>query len=328
MLGFSACKDSLSSSVSASMPKTVSTPDISSFNHWMSQFAATAHKKNISQPTLNTFLKQTQYIPRVIALDRAQPDTTKTFTQYQALVMPKSRIQLAQKQYQIYKTTLTKVGKAYNVQPEFIVALWAIESDFGRNMGNFNTISALATLAYEGRRADFFKQELLAALTMVDKEHIPFEKMKGSWAGAMGQTQFMPSSFLELAVDYNGDKKRDIWDTKEDVFASIAHYLSKRGWNPEQNWGYEAKVPSRFNTSLLGVNTTKSIRAWSKLGVRPVSNHTSLMPSTDTSLIQPDKTSGRTYLATSNYKTLLQWNRSMYFATTVGMLADHIRSVP
>lgn len=330
-LAATACQHGLvptpaASSIAPEVPASTFNP--TGFKHWASQFATTAKTKGITQKTLDSFLSNAQYIPRVIALDRAQPDSTKTFSQYQALVLPKSRIQTARQQLQTHQAILSKVSIKYGVQPEFIVALWAVESDFGRHMGNFDTVSALATLAYEGRRADFFKQELIAALTMIDQEHIDFKKMKGSWAGAMGQTQFMPSSFLELAVDYNGDNKRDIWSTPEDVFASIAHYLSKRGWHADQNWGYKATLPKTLHASLLGTNTTKSMQEWNKLGVRPVASDIPLRSSTMLSLIQPDKTKPIAYLVTSNYKTLLQWNRSMYFATTVGMLADHIHSHP
>ena len=304
---------------------TSSLPNPKGFKAWTIQFKTEAKTRGISEKTLDAFITQVHYVPRVIALDRAQPDATKTFGAYLALVLPKSRITTAQQKFHSHQTSLTSIGKKYGVQPSFIVALWAVESDFGRHMGNFNIIDSIATLAYEGRRADFFKNELISALKMMDQDHFTIADMKGSWAGAMGQTQFMPSSFLELAVDYDGDHKRDIWKTQEDVFASIANYLSKRGWKADRSWGVEVVLPAHFNPSLIGLKTEKSLTSWSKLGVHPLKGHSLKAPhNTMLSLVQPEKNSRKAYLVTSNYKTLLQWNRSVYFATSVGILSNHI----
>jgi membrane-bound lytic murein transglycosylase B len=296
------------------------------FKKWVVAFAAEAKHKGIQQTTLTTFVNQVEYLPRVIELDRKQPDVTKTFDEYLTIVIPKQRLLNAQENYEKHKELLTKIGMQYGVQPRFIVALWAIESDFGNNMGGFNIINSLATLAYEGRRAEFFKMELLNALKMVDQDRIALADMKGSWAGAMGQTQFMPSSFLELAVDHNSDHKRDIWKTHADVFASIANYLSKSGWNNNITWGREVQLPPQFNKLLLGRETVKSISAWSKLGVKQADGNALTANKTlKASIVVPNKTGGKAYIVYQNYNVIMKWNRSLYFATAVGILSDAIK---
>lgn len=301
------------------------TYDKDHYRGWLVEFAEEAKQKGISDETLYKFLERAEFVPRVIELDRRQPYKTKTFEEYLTTVTPEFRRIQAKKKLRENKDILEKISKKYNVQPRFIVTLWAIESDFGRNTGGFDIVNSLATLAYEGRRAEFFKKELLNALQIIDEDHIKFEDMKGSWAGAMGQTQFMPSSFLELAVDYDKDGKRDIWGTREDVFASIANYLSKRGWDDKTTWGREVTLPKRFDKNLIGKDTEKTLEQWQKLGVRK-HNGGNLPNRSDltASLIKPEDDKDRTFLVYSNYKTVLKWNRSLYFATAVGLLSDGI----
>lgn len=296
------------------------------FQTWLMRFAPEAESAGISNQTIYSFMKEAQYLPKVIELDRKQPDKMKSFDQYLKGAMPASRIKKAKEKYKENHKILTEIGKKYGVQPRFIVALWGSESDFGRNMGSFNTLNCLATLAFEGRRADFFKSELINALKMIDSDHINQEDIKGSWAGAMGQTQFMPSSFLQLAVDYNQDGKKDIWDTKADVFASIANYLSESGWDSSVTWGREIKLPHGFSEKLIGKHIDKSISEWNKLGIKTINGKNlpakkGLMASV---IKVEDKEGSRAFLIYPNYKILLKWNRSLYFATTVSMLADKI----
>ncbi|PIR37438.1 MAG: lytic transglycosylase [Alphaproteobacteria bacterium CG11_big_fil_rev_8_21_14_0_20_39_49] len=295
------------------------------FHGWIVDFVEEAKQKGISEQTIYKFMKDVKFVPRAIELDRTQPYKTKTFEEYLQTVVPDFRVQRAKAMLKENEKILNEVSKKYGVQPRFIVALWAVESDFGRNMGGFTIVNTLATLAFEGRRAEFFKKELLDALKIIDEGHIAFEDMKGSWAGAMGQTQFMPSSFLELAVDHNNDGKRDIWGTKEDVFASIANYLSKRGWNDDITWGREVKLPKNFDEKLIGRDVEKGLSDWKKLGVRKADGG-SLPQRADikASIIKPEDDKKRAFLVYSNYKTVLKWNRSLYFATAVGMLSDGI----
>lgn len=299
--------------------------DQSKFRGWLAEVAKEAESEGISDVSIYNFLKNAEFIPKVIELDQKQPDKIKTFEQYVNIVIPDYKIKRAQEKLKENKKLLIEVSKKYGVQPRFIVALWAIESDFGNNMGSFNVINSLASLAYDGRRGEFFKKELFNALKILDEGHIDYSEMKGSWAGAMGQTQFMPSSFLELAVDYNNDGKRDIWESKEDVFGSIANYLSKRGWDERTTWGRKVKLPKHFNKSLIGKDIEKTLKEWQKLGVRKENGGN--LPGRDdvkASLVRPEDDKDNTYLIYSNYKTVLKWNRSLYFATAVGILSDGI----
>jgi membrane-bound lytic murein transglycosylase B len=294
------------------------------FKNWLPELREIARKRGISARTVAEALGNAKFIERAVKLDRKQPHSTMTFNRYLTRVIPDSRVKAARRHYQKNLALLTRIGQEYGVQPRFIVALWAIESNFGQNMGGFNIVDSLATLAYEGRRRTFFTNELINALKIIDEGNIHSRDMKGSWAGAMGQTQFMPSSYLELAADGNHDGKKDIWTTKADVFASIANYLSKRGWDNHMTWGREVKLPYHFNVARIGLDTQKKLKAWSALGVKKA-NGAPLPNNFDftASLVQPDE-GGDTFIVYSNYRTIMKWNRSTYFATAVGILADKI----
>jgi membrane-bound lytic murein transglycosylase B len=294
------------------------------FNEWLNSFYTEAFEKGITKKTLDKTIKHAKFIHKAISLDKKQPFKILSFNDYKNKAISNYRINKANKLYLKHKTLLDKIGKKYGVQPRFIVALWGIESNFGGNMGGFKIVDSLATLSYEGRRAEFFKKELFNALKIIDDGHIAANKMKGSWAGAMGQTQFMPSSFLNLAVDGNGDGKKDIWGTKEDVFSSIANYLSKSKWDYKTTWGRKVSLKKSLDKKKTGIKKVKTLAQWQKLGVRRV-NGSNLpnRPDLKASLVFPDD-SGDAYLVYSNYKTILKWNRSLYFATVVGLLSDKI----
>lgn len=297
----------------------------SAFKEWLPTLKQQAIEAGISKEIIAKTLDKAEFIPKVIKFDRRQPHATVNFKDYLQKITPSSRAKLAKKKYKENKALLNKIGKKYGVQPRFIVSLWAIESNFGSNMGGFKIVDSLATLAFEGRRREFFTKELISALRIIQNGDIEADKMLGSWAGAMGQTQFMPSSFLELAVDGDNDGKRDIWGTKADVFSSIANYLSKRGWDHKTTWGRKIQLPKDFNMNLIGMGTEKPISEWSKLGVRKYNGnliHNS--PDLTASLVQPQPGKSDTYIVYSNYRTILKWNRSTYFATAVGVLADKI----
>ncbi len=294
------------------------------FDQWLAGVRAEAAKQGISQRTINETLYNIQPIQKVIDLDRKQPEHKITFAQYKKNVVNQQRINKGREMMRVHATALRRVEQQYGVAPQYIVALWAIETNFGGNTGGFNIVPALATLAWEGRRADFFKTELFNALKIIDAGHISASAMKGSWAGAMGQNQFMPSSFHNFAVDGNGDGKRDIWNTLDDVFASTANYLSKSGWSHGQRWGRRVTLPQGFPESLATPKIQKTIDAWSRMGVRLPNGGT--LPSDDmmASIVAPDGPSGEAYMVYNNYQTVMKWNRSTYFATSVGLLADAI----
>lgn len=293
-----------------------------------------------------TFIEQTfanvTYHPRVIKADRNQPENVETLDTYLPKRVPQSKINKARSLYKKHESMLTRIGEKYGVQPRFIVALWGLETNFGRYMGGYNVISSLSTMAYEGRREAFFKKQLWAAMKILKEGHIELGQMKGSWAGAMGQNQFMPTSFLSYAVDGDGDGKIDIWNNQEDVFASMANYLHKEGWNNDQTWGRQVKLPQGFDTSLAipqntgsrknwlkaWRNTEKTLSEWQALGIRRTDGTN--LPKVDikAALVFPDGDKGRAYLAYNNYKSLMHWNLSYYFVSSVGHLSDRIKFPP
>ena len=296
-----------------------------SFDSWLSDFKRDAASQGISQNTLDDAFAETKPLERVLVLDRKQPESTLTLDEYLENVVSDKRISDGRKFYAANKSLLAKISAEYGVQARFIVALWGIETNYGRNTGGFSTIDSLATLAFDGRRSEFFRDELLNALKVLQSEHMSAEDMRGSWAGALGQCQFMPSSFLKYAVDYDHDGKHDIWHTQSDVFASIANYLSSVGWNGNASWGGRVKLPPKFDKTLTDIKTEKTLQEWHKLGVRKLSGKTLPSDSMKASVIMVGEGADAVpYIIYSNYKVLLQWNRSRYFATAVGTLADAI----
>lgn len=241
--------------------------------------------------------------------------------------MPDWKVKKARRLYDEHYDDLKRIGDIYGVQPRFLVALWGVESNFGAFTGKYDVVEALTTLAYDGRREAFFRGEVFSALSILQEGHIGVDSMKGSWAGAMGQCQFMPSSFLSFAADGNNDGKKDIWNSKPDVFASSANYLKNAGWDDGYTWGRQVVLPKGLNSQLLGLgqDKAKSLAEWQSLGVRTMNK--SALPDVDINawLIQPDDEYGRAYLVYGNYQSLMRWNRSHYFAIAVSHLADRIK---
>ena len=296
------------------------------FETWLQGVRTEAEGLGLGKTTLDKALAGLEPIPRVIELDRRQPEFTLTFEQYLKRVVNDRRVKIGKQKLLEYRQLLERISKKYRVQPRFIVALWGIETDFGRITGGFPVIASLATLAYDGRRSKFFRKELMLALRIVDQGHIASDKMIGSWAGAMGQNQFMPSSFQAYAVDYDGDGHKDIWGTLPDVFASTANYLTKSGWRGDQTWGRPATVPDGFDVKLIGRNLTKGLVQWQSLGVRQGDGANLPGRNLSASIITPQKNSLRpAFIAYHNYQVILRWNRSDYFAIAVGTLADRLR---
>ncbi len=212
----------------AAIPSARANP--TDFRTWLAELRSEAARQGISQRTIDGALAGVAPIPRVLELDRRQPESTMTFAQYRDRVINNDRVEQGRQRLVQNRDLLARVTERYGVPARFIMALWGMETSYGANMGGFKIVDALATLAYDGRRSQFFRTELLAALRILDQGHIAPERMLGSWAGAMGQSQFMPSSFLQYAVDFDGDGRRDIWTSQPDVFASAANYLARNGW--------------------------------------------------------------------------------------------------
>ena len=301
------------------------------FGEWLAELRGEAASKGVSEATLDAALTGIKPIPRVIELDRKQPEFTLTFQQYLERVVPQSRKERARARYNENRGLLEEVGGKYGVQPRFIVALWGIETDFGRVLGGFDVIPALATLAHDGRRSAYFRKELLDALFILDEGHTRADDMKGSWAGAMGQSQFMPSSFRRFAQDYDGDGRRDIWGTRADVFASAANYLKRVGWRDDLTWGRAVQLPETGEASRASAmalhdgKTWKPLAEWARLGI--LRDDGSPLPERNIKarLVMPGGAEGPAYLVYANFEAILKWNRSNYFAIAVGTLADSMR---
>lgn len=295
------------------------------FSTWLDHFRHEAAQNGISQNTLNATLTNIRPLPKVIDLDRKQPEKKITFARYRHNVVNADRIQKGRELLRLHRRELSLIEERYGVAPQYVVALWGIETNYGTNTGGFKVVDALATLAWDGRRAAFFRAELLKALKIIDQGHIDAANMKGSWAGAMGQNQFMPSSFFNFAVDGNNDGRRDIWNTKPDVFASTANYLAKSGWTAGQRWGRRVLLPEFFPAHMIGPKIKRPISAWKSMGVTDFSG-APLPDENDmtASIVAPDGLGGETYIVYGNYQTIMAWNRSTYFATSVGLLADSI----
>ena len=292
------------------------------FAAWVAAFRQEALTEGIGSDTLDAVLPGLTFRARVVELDRRQPEGTLTYAEYLSRVLPPARVNRGKRLLRKHRAVLTEIGDAYGVQPRFIVALWGIESNFGRVTGGFPVLDSLATLAFDGRRGEFFRGQLLDALRIVDDGHIQPDKMLGSWAGAMGQSQFMPSSFQQFAVDHDGDGRRDIWGTLPDVFASAANYLARAGWKYDQTWGRQVRLPEGFDADLTGLEVKKSLGEWQALGVRRSNGDDLPTRPLPASLILPGGADGPAFLTYPNYRVLLKWNRSHYFATTVGQFAD------
>jgi membrane-bound lytic murein transglycosylase B len=299
------------------------------FAAWLDGAKAEARQAGISAAILDAAFDGVIPHARILELDRRQPEGRISFAAYAERTASSKRANKAKALARQHRATLEAVSRHYGVPARFILALWGIETDFGTNTGGFYVIEALTTLAYDGRRAAFFRQELMAALRILQENAIPPRMLRGSWAGAMGQCQFMPSSYLRYAQDHNGDGRRDIWSSHADIFASIAHYLATVGWNGRQGWGRAVRLPPRIDPApWVGLDRAEPLSTWSHRGLRSADGKPLPDAPLQAALIMPDGPQGPAFLVYDNYRTLIDWNRSSYFALSVGMLADRIGAVP
>lgn len=259
---------------------------------------------------------------QVKGLARSQPEHRLTFSKYLRTRADNYRIVMGRKNYLKNKVLLDEIGQRFGVDPCFIVAFWGMESSYGTYMGNFPVIKSLVTLAYDSKRPEFFRKELFLALHILNDGHVSLAHFKGEWAGASGQSQFLPSSWVDYAVDYDGDGHKNIWESKPDVFASIANYMKKNGWKTNEPWAIHVVLPTGFNKALEGKAITKPVSAWNALGVRTQEGkplpHQELMAS----IIEPE--GGPVFLAYPNYKMILRYNNSIYYAGAIGYIADKV----
>jgi membrane-bound lytic murein transglycosylase B len=296
------------------------------FDAWLKAFRKDAAAAGITKETLDRALAGLKPNPRVIELDRNQPEFTMTLDDYLTRVASDERGRLGHARLIEHRALLDEIGAKYGVQPRFIVALWGIESVYGQRLGDFQIIESLATLAHDGRRGKFFRGQLIDALKILQEEGMDPAALKGSWSGAMGQCQFIPSSYHSFAVDYDGDGKRDIWGTTADIFASIANYLAKSKWRDDQTWGREVKLPAGFDPSLIGPDGERKLIEWQRLGVRSANGATLPVRDFEAYLLQPGGAGTRAFLVYANFKAILRWNRSDFFGLAVGVLADKVNA--
>ncbi len=297
------------------------------YTAWLNNLKQEMIARGISEETVEN-VYQTNYYkpdPQVVKIDRKQTEFALTSTDYLNRVITAKRVETARKNYRSLQPVLKKIEQKYGVPGNYLIAFWGVETNFGQNFGGYNVIEVLTTLSYDKRRPKFFREELYQALKIVDTWKVDHSRMQGSWAGAMGHFQFMPSTFNAYAVDYNGDNKIDIWHSFDDAAASAANYLSSLGWQNNQPWGMEVSLPWNFDFSQTGRQITKTIGEWKKLGVKTISGKSlKLDNKTMASVIVPEGKKGNAYLILDNFRKIMIWNRSENYALAIGNLADYI----
>ena len=295
--------------------------DSKDFNDWLRHLKKKAKQEKISTKTIKNTFKNAKYIPRIIALDRAQPEFISTFLSYIDNRVTPNKIARGRALLQANGALLSQVETQYGVPKNILVAFWGLETNYGVNQGDFGLPSALMTLAYEGRRADFFRAQLLDTMRIIDAKHNTVAGMRGSWAGAIGHMQFMPSTLLQYGVDADLDGKINVWTSLPDAFSSAANYLAKTGWVKDEPAMMEVKLPADFDYSLAQLNNRKSAERWSILGVRDMDNN--LLPALDNAaIILPQGWQGPAFMVFSNFDVIMDWNRSVNYALSVAHLAN------
>ena len=296
--------------------------DAQEFERWKQTFAAKATAAGVSPATVRN-LNNARLRPSIVGFDRAQPEFTRTPWQYLDSAISPLRIKNGKAKMQEASAALQAASKRYGVPAAVIAAIWGMESNYGSNFGNFSTIDALATLAFEGRRAAWAEKELIAALRIIDKGDIDAAHMIGSWAGAMGHTQFMPSVFLQYAVDADGDGRRDIWGSMADVAASTANYIASSGWNSSEPWAVEVKLPASFDYARTELSHRQNSTAWAAEGVQNITGQ-SLPAMAGASIIAPAGARGPAFMVGSNFRAILRYNNSTNYALGVGLLSQQL----
>jgi peptidoglycan lytic transglycosylase B len=305
------------------------------FDEWLTAVRAEAIDRGISAQLVERALGDIQPVEQILDRDRTQTEFTLELDKYLERRLTTPTIRLARQMHAKHRSLLQRIQQQYGVSSSVLVAVWGLESNFGRFSGVRPTIPALVTLAYDPRRGAMFRDELFSALRIVDRGDIELERLKGSWAGALGQPQFMPSSYLEYAQDFDNDGRKDIWTSQADVFASIAFFLKEHGWAPGQTWGREVRVTAKIQKAILAIprrdtgcrarrlmTDPRPVNEWRKLGLLTRSGTPLGRSNTSASLVEAGK---RTFLLYDNYEALLGYNCAHSYALSVGLLADRLR---
>jgi membrane-bound lytic murein transglycosylase B len=303
------------------------------FDTWLDEVRTEARKKGISEDVIKSALSDVTPVQRILKRDRNQAEFKLTLDTYMKRVITTNNVTRGRNMAQKHHELLKKISARYGVQPRFVLAIWGIETRFGLVKASMPVIPAVATLAFDRRRSKYFRQQLCSVLWMLHHGHIDLPNLKGSWAGAMGQPQFMPSSYLAYAQDFDGDGRRDIWNNTGDVLASIANYLAKHRWSADQTWGREVRLPDNF-ASVIGpgerraargcrakTSKLRALKDWQGLGVRRVDGSNLPTRKIEASLVRQD---GRAFLVYRNYASVMAYNCAHLYALTVGILSDRI----
>lgn len=295
---------------------------------WVAAYKPRAAARGISQSTLDRAFAGAGYLPGVIERDRKQTEFTRSLEDYLAIAASDTNVTNGKAMLNRHRATLANIEATYGVEAEVVTAIWGVESKYGARRGNVPIISALSTLAYDGRRGEFFESQLTAALRILQNGDTTPANMTGSWAGAMGHTQFIPTSYLAYAVDFTGDGRRDIWaDDPTDALASAAAYLKRSGWRTGQPWGVEVKLPQGFNTGQTGRGTKRSPADWAALGVRDMNGN--VVPNHGAaSILIPAGPSGPAFMVFQNFTVITRYNNAEKYVIGVGHLSDRIAGGP
>jgi membrane-bound lytic murein transglycosylase B len=297
------------------------------FAAWIANFRESARAAGIADETLRDALGSVHYRPRLVDLDRTQPEFTRAVWDYVDGIVSPQRVAKGLEQLAQVRPEAETAAARHGVPPAMLVAIWGMESDYGANYGDVPTIDALATLGFEGRREAWARAELLAALRILQAGDIDRAHMVGSWAGAMGQTQFLPSTYLAHAVDADGDGRRDIWNSMADVLASTANFLARSGWKPAEPWGAEVQLPPGFDAGRADASVRQPAAQWSAEGVRAMDG-APLPAIADGAILLPAGVHGPAFLVGANFRAILRYNNSTSYALAVGLLAQRLAGGP
>ncbi|MFV9656181.1 lytic murein transglycosylase [Pseudomonas sp. NY15366] len=303
--------------------QTTGEEPLASFADWRLALRSEAIAAGIDAALFDRVFAGVTPDPAVLKADSSQPEFTRPVWEYLDGAVSSSRIGRGRVLLAQHSLVLQRIEQQYGVEAPILVAIWGLESNFGNNIGSHSVIRSLATLAYDGRRQGFWRVQLLAALQILQNGDITSERMIGSWAGAMGQTQFMPTTYNQHAVDFDGDGKRDLWGSSTDALASAAHYLQASGWQRGQPWGFEVSLPSGFDYSLADPEQRRSLAEWAELGVRPLAP-TGAAANARASLQLPAGHRGPAFLLLDNFRSILKYNNSTSYALAIGLLADNL----
>ena len=304
----------------AAAPARAETP----FAAFLADVRADAVASGVAAATVDRAFAGLRSNAKVLELDSRAPERTQSWARYRSIRLSDQRVTAGLQAMQANGAALQEVKRRYGVDPGVIVAIWGLESNFGSYTGGFSVIEALATLAADGRHDGFFRRELLSALRILDHGDIALPRMTGSYAGAMGQPQFMPSSYLTYAVAFDGSGRRDIWDNRNDVLASIANYLAKSGWRPGEPWGQPIRIPAGFNASPTGRDDRRPLATWAQLGVTRIDGAAFSRPDVQGAVVMPDGEGGEAFMTYGNFGVIRLYNLSDLYALSVGLLATRI----